>query len=456
MSLLIQVLAFIITVLVLVSVHEAGHFFVAKLFGVKVVKFSIGFGKAFLHYKDKSGTEYAIAWLPLGGYVRLLDEREMKVPNEQKRFAFNRQPLWVRAAIVLAGPLTNFLFAVLAFWLMFMIGVEATRPVIGDVYPNTIASRAGLKGGDEILKVDNSETSDWQKVVLALVKRIGDKNELPLDVQNPTGQKKHYVLNLKEWKLDPLTPDLLKSLGMRAYRPNIPPILNQVMPNSSAEKSGLKKGDKILTIAGQPVKDWYDFVTYIHSHPDQKVLVNFQRGDKNFSTTVHIAKKLDGFQWVGFIGVSPPKFSMPKEMKKLHKYNAGKALKVAVQQTWNFFVFHFVIVKKMLLGQISIGSLGGPIALFETAEMAFLQGVTIFLGYLGLISVMLAFVNMLPIPGLDGGHLLYYLIELIRGKPLSPAVEMLTIRIGIIILLLIMFIGTMNDILRLFSGTSVR
>lgn len=452
MDVLIQIVAFLITILVLVSIHEAGHFLVAKLFGIKVVRFSIGFGKPFVRYKDRSGTEYVIAWLPLGGYVSLLDEREMKVPEDQKKFAFNRQPLAVRAAVVIAGPLTNFLFAVLCFWIMFMIGVEAMKPIIGKVAPQSIAAEAGLKDYDQILSVDGKKTPDWQKVVIHVVERLGEKNTMVLTTENTQTHKQHrYVLKLKDWKINPLNPDLLNSLGIQAYRPPLPAILEEVAPSSPAEKSGLKKGDKILFMDDKPVQDWYDFVTYIHNHPNQKVKIKFQQGQKVFTTEVQVTHQRVGLKNYGFIGVKPPKVTIPKNMRVLHQYNAIVALGQGFKETWQFLLFNFTIIKKMILGQISLGNLGGPISLFQTAEIAFLQGIAIFLGFLGLISVMLGFINILPIPGLDGGHLLYYLIELIRGKPLSPAMEVLTIRIGIIILLLIMFIGTFNDILRIFT-----
>lgn len=453
MDILIQSLAFLITILVLVSVHEAGHFLVAKAFGIPVIKFSIGFGRTIFRFKDRSGTEYAISWLPLGGYVRMLDEREMKVSDAQKPHAFNRQSLLVRTAVVIAGPLTNFLFAVVMFWLMYSIGLETTKPVVGEVIPHSIAARAGVTPQDQILAIDQRETPNWQKVVIPIVEHIGQNDVMTMDVVNLQTHGTHrYFLKLQDWKLDPLHPDLLNSLGIQPYRPPLPAILASVDQQSPAAQAGLKKGDKILMIGNKPVGDWYDFVTYLRNHPDHDTTIRFERQKKIYNTQLKISHKQSGFQKYGYIGVTPPKITIPKAMKTLHQYNILYALGHAIKDTWEFLLFNFTIIKKMILGQISLGSLGGPIALFATAEVALIQGLAIFLGYLGLISVMLGFVNILPIPGLDGGYLLYYFIELIRGKPLSPAMEILTIRIGLIILLLIMFIGTFNDILRLFSA----
>jgi regulator of sigma E protease len=368
MNFLIQFFAFIVTILILISFHEAGHFLVAKLLGIKVLRFSIGFGKPILRFHDKKRTEYILALIPLGGYVKLLDEREVVVPESEKSLAFNRQLLWVRALVVLAGPLTNILFAIFGFWLMFIIGIESLRPIIGKVQPNSIAMKAGLQPADEILIVDGKKTPTLQKVVVAIVRRWGEKTTMTIQAINTRTQKKTwYYLDLSHWSVDQLKPNPLKSLGIEPLQSLLPPT------------------------------------------------------------------------------------KLSQDMLLMRKYPPFKALSVATAETWEFLAFNFLILKKMILGQVSLGSLGGPIAIFQTADQALKQGLSVFLGFLAIISIMLAFINILPIPGLDGGHLFNCLIEFIIRRPLSLKYELISIQVGMILLVAIIVLGTLNDILRLLN-----
>lgn len=454
MDILIQLAAFIITILVLVSFHEAGHFTVAKLLGVKVLRFAVGFGKPIYRLHDKSGTEYVIGFIPLGGYVKLLDEREVEVPEKEKHLAFNRQPLWARTLVVLAGPFTNLLFALLAFWLMYMIGIESLRPIIGKVIPHSIAATAGIRPFDQIKQVDGKPTPSLQKVFLAITKRLGETSRLIVVTENPTTKEKtEHVLNLKHWSIDSLNPDPLESLGLKPYQPPLPAVIDEVNEHSPAQQAGLKANDKITQINGQPVEDWYAFVRFIHLHPGAKISVTFTREGIEKQTQLTIDKQVSlNFRTTGYIGVKPKITQMPESMKLLRRYPAGEAFKFAADDTWEYFAFNFIVLKKLVLGQISLNTLGGPIAIFRTADLALRQGVAVFLGFLALISVMLAFINILPIPGLDGGHLLNYLIEFIIRRPLPLSYEVLSIRIGMILLILLMMVATVNDLLRLFSS----
>ncbi len=452
MSILLQTLAFIITILVLVSIHEAGHFIVAKLLGVKVVRYAIGFGKAIFRYRGKSGTEYIIGFIPLGGYVKLLDEREVVVPNSELHAAFNRQPLWARALIVLAGPFTNFLFAVLAFWLMFMIGVKVIRPITGEIVPNSIAAQAGLKSNQVITRVDGHITPSLQKVVLRIIERIGETSVLTIQTRSAK-QYTNHLLNLRHWSVDALNPDPLQSLGIVPPRPFIPPIIESVEDQGPAAKIGLKAGDRVLAFDNTPIKDWYQLLTLIQQNPGKKVTLTFERERKQSSIPITVGYKLGArFKKVGYLGVKAKLPPIPEELLTIRKYSPWISFRIAVAQTWDYLVFNAVIIKKMIFGQISLNTLGGPIAIFQSADQAFQQGVSIFLGFLGLISIMLGFINLLPIPGLDGGHLLNYLIEFIIRKPLSIQYEIISVRVGFIILLMIMVIATFNDLLRLFSS----
>ncbi len=450
MSFLIQLLAFIITILVLVTIHEAGHFFMAKWLGIKVIRFSIGFGKPLLRWKDRKGAEYWIAWIPLGGYVKLLDEREQKVTNEELHLAFNRQPLGSRLLVVLAGPVTNLLFALFGFWLMFIIGIDVQKPLIGEVLPHSIAKQAGLKAGTEIVSIDNQPTSSLQKVLMLVIEHLGEKNTLLISTQNKSKtNEKQYQLNLKHWEVDKFNPLPLESLGIRPYLPPLPAVINKLMPGPAAD-SGLRVGDKIIAIDDIPVKDWYRFVEFIHKNPGKMIRLTYDRNNQILTTRLTIGKKIGLFrQSMGYIGVAPSAPSLPPNLFSKRKYPPIQALMAAFEETKSLFVFNFIILKKIVVGEVSTNSLGGPIAIFENANIAFLQGLTVFLGFLSLISIMLAAINLLPIPGLDGGHLFNYLIELVIRKPVSVRYEVISMQIGIAVLLGIMLLATFNDILRL-------
>ncbi len=455
MNFLMQLLAFVITILVLVSIHEAGHFFVAKLLGIKVTRYAIGFGKAIFRHIGKQGTEYILAIIPLGGYVKLLDEREVIVPESEKPFAFNLQPLWSRVLVVLAGPLINFLFAIISFWLLFSIGVETYRPIVGSTLVHSIAENAGLKPGDEIIQINNKATPSLQKVVIAILERLGQKSPLVVKTINiKTHKAATHELKLKNWVINNLNPDPLKSLGIVPIRPEPPPIIYDIDKESPAANSGLRVKDHIISIDGQAIKDWYQLIDYVRLHPGQIVTVNYLRNNQPGSLKVIIGKKYSFSSGVtGYLGIKPISVPIPSSMIKLRKYSPIRALPVAIGETWQFIKFNLIIIGKMIVGDVPLSSLGGPISIFETADIAFKQGVIVFLEFLSLISIMLGFINLLPIPGLDGGHLFNFLLEFIIRKPLSLKYELITIQIGLLILIVIMLLATFNDILRLlFSG----
>jgi regulator of sigma E protease len=452
MNIIMQFIAFIVTILVLVSFHEAGHFGVAKLLGIKVLKFSIGFGKPLARFYDKQGTEYVLALLPLGGYVKLLDEREAPVDENEKHLAFNRQPLWARLLVVLAGPATNILFAILGFWLMFMIGTEAYRPIIGEVKANSVASQAGITSQDQIIKIDGHLTPSLQKVILAIVLRLGEKGSMVMEVNNvKTHQTSTHWLDLSQWKINPLNPDPLSSLGIEPIKPQIPAIIYEVEPDSPAAKAGLRPADKILSVNDKPINDWLQLLAYAQARPGNIIKLTYQRQQLIKTVELKIEGLVRGFKSIGYLGVRPAPVKVPPEYRFERKYGPIKALGVATHETSEFLIFNFVVLKKMLFGQLSLNSLGGPITIFQTADSALKQGFTIFLGFLSLISVMLAFVNLLPIPGLDGGHLLNYLIEFIKGSPVSVKYEIISLKIGLFLLLLLMVLATFNDLMRLFA-----
>lgn len=450
MGILLQILAFLFAIFLLVTVHEYGHFWIARRFGVKTLRFSIGFGKPLWRRLGKDGTEYVIAWLPLGGYVRLCDEREGKVAEADRPFAFNRKPVWVRFLIVLAGPVTNWLLAIFAFWLVYSIGIEQLKPIIGTVTPGSIAAQAGLQPEDQILNIDGHNTPNWQQAMLAVVYRLGEKEPMQVTVQSAAGLQQQHTLNLTHWSVGGLTPEPLRSLGIMPYHPFIPLALAKVMPGFPAANAGLRAGDRILAVNGQAQKDWMEFVEYVQTHPGTTLQLTIERNQQPLTVPVTIARKyVFPAKTIGFLGAEPQPVAFPASMKYREHYSLLRAFLPAVQETTTLSAFNFVVFGKMLLGRISLKGLGGPITIYTTAQEAVKQGFVVYLAFLGLLSVMLACLNVLPIPGLDGGHLFYFCIEAILGRPVSVAAQVLAWRIGMVLLLLLMFQATLNDILRL-------
>lgn len=436
----------------LIGVHEAGHFVAARWMHVKVLRFSIGFGKPLFLWKGKHGTEYVIAWLPLGGYVRLLNSREDKVDPEEHPRAFDHQPLWRRSIIVFAGPFINLVFAVLAFYLAYTLGIETIKPVIAEVTPASIAFKSDLKPGLQITQLRGIDTHNWGDVSMQLLFQLGNPGTLELTAKPfPDGPLKTYILNLDHWKLDPLKPDLVKSLGIEPYRPDQPAVIGSVEIGQAAEKAGLKAGDKITAFNGEKVKDWPDLVQKIWKTPGAQAVIQFERSGKSSEIQIFVESRFSfkQFKKSGYLGIRPEAIKWPEGMKYELKYPFYQALGPAFKETFLFFRLNAVTLGKIVIGKISVKNLGGPVLIYQAANLAFKQGFVIFLNFLAIVSVMLGFVNLLPIPGLDGGHLLYFAIEKIRGKPLSVRLEALLIRLGMIALVILMVQVTINDLMRL-------
>lgn len=454
MDVLTKIFAFLMTVLVLVSIHEAGHMFVARALKIKVLRYSIGFGTALWKRTAKNGIEYVIGILPLGGYVKLLDERDMIVPEADKPFAFNRQPLWARTAVVAAGPITNILFAILCYWVIFTIGFESVKPVVGKVLPGSAIERSGLTPGSELLKVDGAQVNDWGDVVFKVVGRMGGKGQMALEARDKSGKINDYSVDIGQWQVDPLKPDPLHTMGVEPYRPDVPAIIETVNLGSPGSLAGMKPGDKVLAVDGKPIADWYQFVEIIQPHPGKTFTLTVERDKKPMQIRVTPEAKTvmgGGVRQIGVIGVMVHQPELPAWMKFDRKYSPLTAWQPAIQETMRFFKFNFTALKKMVTGELSLRSLGGPITIFRTADTAFKEGVIVFIRFLALVSIMLAFVNVLPIPGLDGGHILYFLVEFILRRPLSQRAEIITMRVGLSFLLLLTLLVTYNDIVRLIK-----
>lgn len=440
--------SFVVALGILVAVHEWGHFYVARKCGVKVQRFSVGFGKALWSRYDKQGTEYVVAAIPLGGYVKMLDERVEHVRDEDLPYAFNRQNVWKRIAIIAAGPLTNFVFAVFALLLMFLIGKESVRPMVGEVKVESISSDANLQPGMLINAIGGRDTLDWQAVQLELMSHIG-KSQMVLDVTDSLGVNRQVSMNIDTWNFDPDKQSPLASLGIRPFRPTIHMQLADVTDNSAAQLGGLLVGDKIISVDGTSMQNWEQIVGYVSENPNKQVEIIVIRDGQSTRKAVTIGSREVNGEDRGFLGVRPKVDPWPEELLFTHQYGPVDAFVKAMQDTWRLMTLSIEMLGKLITGDVSVKNLSGPISIAQGAGTSAGYGLVYFLSFLALISVNLGIINLLPLPVLDGGHLLYYFIELLSGKPVPESVQEIGFRIGGALLFMIMTIAIINDITRL-------
>lgn len=451
LHLLISIAGIILTIFFVVGTHEAGHFIAARLAGVKVLTFSIGFGRKIFSRRDKSGTEYIFAWIPLGGYVRMLDESEGEVkPNEMHR-AYNNQPFYKKFIIVLAGPLTNFICAFILYWLIFTLGIVTIKPVIGTIAPNSIAADAGLKPMQEITSIDQQQIKTWTNVLFKILAHTGSQDQMVIDVKDlKSGKTSSHTLNLSTWKMDNLNPDPLTSLGLTPYQPPIKLEIGYLREGSPAAKSGLKLGDKLVAIDNQKMKDWLDIQSQIQSHPDQVLSFTIIRDKKKMELPVTIGNQRDFLlRKTGVLGIGP-EVKMPDDMLQNIQYSPLEAIPKAVVETYDFARFNLLLFGKMITGKLSLKSIGGPITIFDSAGDSLNYGFLPFISFLAFLSVSLGVINLFPIPGLDGGHLLLQTIEAVTRSKIPDHVISILFRMGFLFLMLVMIQALINDVLRLF------
>lgn len=449
-SLLFTILSFLVALAILIAVHEFGHFWVARKLGVKVLRFSIGFGRPIWKRQGRiDGTEYVIASIPLGGYVKMLDEREAPVDSGERDRAFNRQSLPVRSAIVVAGPLFNFLFAIAAFWLIFVIGDTGLKPLVGEVAADTRAEQAGFLAGDEILAVGDQPTPSWESVVYALLGESLDQASLPVRVRSESGAERQRWLDTTD--LQSLAEDgqILTNLGITPGRPVLPPVIGEVLPGEPAEEAGLQTGDRILSVDGIEVKDWTQWVEYVQAHPRQTLALEIERAGSTLPLSITTAVKGEGEQARGRIGagVSVPEGLMD-EYRSLVRYGPIDAMGHALYKTWDMSALMLRMLGKMVIGEVSVKNLSGPISIADSAGKSASYGFVYFIKFLAVVSVSLGVLNLLPIPVLDGGHLFFFLVEAVKGSPLSDRFVEQGQKIGMLILLLVMSIAFYVDLNR--------
>ncbi|MBN6775574.1 sigma E protease regulator RseP [Pseudomonas granadensis] len=450
MSALYMIAGTLIALGVLVTFHEFGHFWVARRCGVKVLRFSVGFGMPLLRWHDKQGTEFVIAAIPLGGYVKMLDEREGEVPVDQLDQSFNRKTVRQRIAIVAAGPVANFLLALVFFWVLAMLGSEQVRPVIGAVESGSIAARAGLNAGEEIVAIDGEPTSGWAAVNLQLVRRLGESGSLQLLVreQGSTADSPRE-LKLDNWLKGADEPDPIRSLGIRPWRPALPPVLAELDPKGPAQAAGLKTGDRLLALDGQSLNDWQQVVDTVRTRPDTKIMLRIERDSAQIDVPVTLAARGESKAPSGYLGAGVKAIDWPPEMIREVSYGPLAAIGEGARRTWTMSILTLDSLKKMLFGELSVKNLSGPITIAKVAGASAQSGVADFLNFLAYLSISLGVLNLLPIPVLDGGHLLFYLIEWVRGRPLSDRVQGWGIQIGISLVVGVMLLALVNDLGRL-------
>ncbi len=454
MELLKTIALTLFTLGILVTVHEFGHFWVARRCGVRVLRFSVGFGRSLWTRIGKDGTEYVLAAIPLGGYVKMLDEREGNVPPEQLAFAFNRQPVLSRMAIVAAGPMANFILAIVVFYGLYIVGVRGVAPVIGAVEPGSVAAAAGLQAGQEIVAVDGESTPTRQSVSMQLLKRLGETGVIRVGVrEGQGGQVRERLAPVSEWLKDQEEPDLLGGLGVAFEMPVVEPRIEEIMSGSAAEAAGLRSGDRILSVDGSAVATWEEWVRVVRSSPGVTLQLQVERDGAAVSLALVPARvaQPQGLD-VGQAGVSAVIPEWPKEYLRLERYGPIDAWVPAVAQTWSLVVFTVDSTFKMIEGLISPKNLSGPITIAKVAAASARSGVEAYVGFLALLSISLGVLNLFPIPVLDGGHLMFCLIEIVKGSPVSERVQMLGYQVGLFMLVGVMTLALFNDISRFVAN----
>ncbi len=455
MSITYTIISFIIALGVLITFHEFGHYLVARWNGVKVLRFSIGFGQPIFRKRwGKDQTEWIIAAIPLGGYVKMLDENEGKVAPEELSRSFNRQPVARRFAIVAAGPIANFLLAIVLYWLLFILGVAGMKPVLGPVEPNTPAAHARFESGETIVNIETESVASWQDARWTLLRYAVDQSaNVKIQTINKKGEINWRYLDLSQVDPDKLNENFPGIIGLTSYQPIIKPVIAQVVSDGVGYHAGLQTGDEILAIDNTEIQTWMELVQKIRTSPGRTLELEILRNNQISILAITPEAATENGKQIGKIGVAPvinqAEFD---ELMVTVSYSPGKAIQKAIEKTWETTILTLQMLSKMITGDVSWKNVSGPISIADYAGQSAQMGLVSYLAFLALISVSIGVLNLLPIPILDGGHLMYYLIEMIRGAPLSDKIMLIGQRIGLTMLLALMTFAIYNDINRLISG----
>ncbi len=451
---MVTILAFLVAIAILVVIHEYGHYWVARRCGVKVLRFSVGFGKVIYSKRFSGGdTEWVISAIPLGGYVKMLDEREGEVEEKDLPYAFNRKSVGQRMAIVAAGPIANFLLAIVLYWVLFAGGVMGLKPVVGEVPAGTPAAAAGMQADETVVKVEDVDIPSWQDLGWTVLDLSLKQDEITLQTVDKGGYSSFYTLDVSGLVASELEGEFLSKLGLYVKRPLLEPILGRVLPEGAAAAAGLQSNDRVVSVNQQTLTWWQDFVEVVRASPEQPLQLTFERDGVLQSVVLTPAVEMEGEQRIGKVGAGP--FVDPELIKDSYveiSYGPLGSLSVAVQKSWEISIVTLKMLGKMVMGEVSVKNLSGPITIADYAGSAAQSGWVPYLSLLALISISIGIFNLLPIPLLDGGHLLYYCVEIIKGGPVSEQAWITGQKIGIALLGTVMIFAIYNDISRLVSG----
>ena len=453
MTILTSLAAFIVAIGVLVTIHEYGHYLAARLMDVKVLRFSIGFGRPiYRRVFGRDRTEFVVAAIPLGGYVKMLDEREAPVPHADVTRAFNRKTLAARNFVIAAGPVANFLFALVAYAVMFMIGVPGLKPVVGDVDPASAAAAGGLQHGDEILMVGNRRVQDWDQANLRLLDYAVRADEVVLTVLDRDGRELRRTVSLENRRDLLGEGQFLERLGIRPYRPALEPLIGSVERGSPAAEAGLQPGDRVLSVDGEPMESWGAWVERIQAAAGQALQVRVERDNRPVELRLVPAEvDIDG-ERRGRIGAGvdtdQPQL---REISTLVRLGPVEGFVSGAARTWEVSTLTLRVLGRMITGEASVKNIAGPVTIAEYAGMTAIIGITAFLGFLALVSVSLGIINLLPIPVLDGGHLMFNLVEWVKGSAVSERTQLIGQQLGLLAIAALMMLAFYNDFARLFG-----
>ena len=444
-----SILGLVIALGILVTVHEYGHFWVARKFGVKVLRFSVGFGKPIWQWTDKQGTEFAIAWIPLGGYVKMLDEREGDVPENELDQAFTQKKPYQKIAIALAGPIANFIFAIVAFTLMYSFGIRELVPLVDEPIESSVAYDAGMQRGDRILSVDGTSVGSFADVGIALASRVGESGAISIEIDRQ-GLRKTLSFSIQDWLATEQSPDPLRNLGVYPKMPIQPAIVGEVVLGGAASLAGLEYEDVVREADGVEIIDWMSWVDVIRANPNREIsMIVDRKGALIDKTITPEAREMEDGSIIGYVGVGTVPQPWPEDQLVTSRMWPWQAMVRGINDTGRMIGLSYDMLSKMITGKVSLKQIGGPISMARMAGMSVESGFEAFMSFLALISISLGIVNLLPVPVLDGGHVVIHTVEWIKGKPISERAQIIGMQIGLAFIVMLMGLAFFNDIGRI-------